>query len=89
MFTNGNFEVLGPSTAVLTFTSSNISGAQAALIGVEGATVRMRCDGTAPTSLVGIPLTTAAPPLFYVGELGKVQLYGASTVAISNVQYFK
>ena len=58
-----------------------------ALIIAEGAAVRWRDDGTAPTSTVGMPLAVGVP-LQYDGDLTKIRFIQQAATGIINVSYY-
>ena len=58
-----------------------------ALIVVEGAPVRWRDDGTAPTSTVGMPIAVGVP-LQYDGDLTKIRFIQQSATGIINISYY-
>ena len=49
------FEALAVAGTAVPFTAATIAGARLAVAKVEGAQIRYRTDGTAPTATVGIP----------------------------------
>ena len=59
-----------------------------ALIQAEGADIRWRDDGTAPTPTVGmlIPMSTT---LEYEGDLEKIQLIETAVAGTANVAFYK
>jgi len=58
-----------------------------ALIVAEGAAVRWRDDGVAPTSTVGMPLAVGVP-LQYDGDLTKIRFIQQAATGIINVSYY-
>jgi hypothetical protein len=82
------------SGATLTVTwNNNVPPANATWceVTVEGAAVRWRDDGTAPTSTLGNLLTINAngqPPFTFFEPLGGVQVIGVSSSSILNVQFY-
>jgi hypothetical protein len=58
-----------------------------ALIVCEGAPVRWRDDGTAPTSSVGMPLAIGVP-LQYDGDLTRIKFIQQSATGIINISYY-
>ncbi len=62
-------------------------GATLAVIQAEGADVRWRDDGTAPTATVGM-LLPAGAELRYTGALAALRLIRASAGATVNVSYY-
>lgn len=58
-----------------------------ALIVAEGAPVRWRDDGTAPTASVGMPLVVGVP-LQYDGDLTKIRFIEQSVSAKLNISYY-
>ena len=58
-----------------------------ALIIAEGAPVRWRDDGTAPTASVGMPLAVGVP-LQYDGDLTKIRFIEQSASAKLNISYY-
>lgn len=63
------------------------SQAQFAMIQAEGADVRWRDDGTAPTTSVGT-LLTAGNSMLYEGDLGAIRFIETATTAVLNVSYY-
>lgn len=70
----------------------NLSGyppeATIAEIIIEGAAIRYRDDGTAPTSSIGMPVT-AGNAFQYSGDLSAIQFIAQSAGAIINISYYK
>lgn len=64
------------------------SGATFGTILIEGAPVRWRDDGTAPTATVGMPLGVGAA-MVYSADLAALQVIGQATGAIVNISYYK
>lgn len=64
------------------------AGATLAQVCAEGAPVRYRDDGVAPTATVGIPLGMGAC-IQYSGPLGAVQFIQQSATATLDVSYYK
>lgn len=62
-------------------------GAGLAVVQAEGADVRWRDDGVAPTASVGM-LLPAGAELRYTGALGSLRLIQASAGAVVNVSYY-
>lgn len=58
-----------------------------ALIVAEGAPVRWRDDGTAPTASVGMPLAIGVP-LQYDGDLTQIRFIEQSASAKLNISYY-
>jgi hypothetical protein len=58
-----------------------------ALIIAEGAPVRWRDDGTAPTASVGMPLPVGVP-LQYDGDLTRIRFIQQSASGILNISYY-
>jgi hypothetical protein len=58
-----------------------------ALIIAEGAPVRWRDDGVAPTATVGMPLAVGVP-LQYDGDLNKIRFIQQSATGIINISYY-
>lgn len=58
-----------------------------ALIVAEGAPIRWRDDGLAPTASVGMPLAVGVP-LQYDGDLNKIRFIEQSASAKLNVSYY-
>ena len=58
-----------------------------ALIVAEGAPVRWRDDGTAPTASVGMPLAVGVP-FQYDGDLTKIKFIEQSASAKLNISYY-
>ena len=58
-----------------------------ALIVAEGAGVRWRDDGTAPTASIGMPLAVGVP-LQYDGDLTKIRFIQQAATGIINVSYY-
>jgi hypothetical protein len=64
------------------------TGATAALVAVEGAAVRYRDDGSAPTATVGMPLAVGQT-FFYSGTLSRIQFIEQSASASVSVSYYR
>jgi hypothetical protein len=62
-------------------------GASYALMVAEGATLRWRDDGVAPTALVGMPLSVGGE-LRYDGDLAAFQVIQLGLGGILNVSYY-
>lgn len=73
------------SLASATNLASIPANATNAVIAVEGAGIRWRDDGTAPTASVGMPVTNGQT-FAYQGNLAAIQFIG--TGATINVTYF-
>jgi hypothetical protein len=58
-----------------------------ALIIAEGAAVRWRDDGVAPTATVGMPLAVGVP-LQYDGDLNKIRFIQQAATGIINISYY-
>ena len=58
-----------------------------ALIIAEGAPVRWRDDGTAPTASVGMPIAVGVP-FQYDGDLTKIRFIQQSASGILNISYY-
>jgi hypothetical protein len=58
-----------------------------ALIIAEGAPVRWRDDGVAPTASVGMPIAVGVP-LQYDGDLTKIRFIQQSASGILNISYY-
>lgn len=58
-----------------------------ALIVAEGAPVRWRDDGTAPTASIGMPLAVGVP-FQYDGDLTKIRFIEQSASAKLNISYY-
>ena len=58
-----------------------------ALIVAEGAPVRWRDDGTAPSATVGMPVAVGVP-LQYDGDLTKIRFIQQSSSGILNISYY-
>lgn len=63
------------------------SGARYAVIYVEGAGIRWRDDGTAPTASVGMPVS-AGQDFQYSGQLESIQMIQQASGAIVNVTWY-
>lgn len=75
-------------TSLSASTALTVPGsASVALIQAEGADVRWRDDGTAPTASVGM-LLPAGAELRYTGALAALRLIQASAGAVLNVSYY-
>jgi hypothetical protein len=75
-------------------TLSSCSGgipARARLVALraEGATVRYRDDGTAPTAAIGQPILTTDRPLTYSGTLSALQFIAASGSPTLDVAFYR
>jgi hypothetical protein len=65
------------------------TGATAALITCEVASVRYRDDGTNPTAAVGMIMGPGASPLLYAGSLAAISFIQVSAGAVLDVSYYK
>lgn len=75
-------------TSLSTSTALTVpSGAGLAVIQAEGAAVRWRDDGTAPTASVGM-LLPAGAELRYTGTLGALRLIQTDSGAVIDVSYY-
>lgn len=63
------------------------AGTTFAVIAVEGAAVRYRDDGIAPTAAIGMPLAIGAT-LTYAASLSAVRFIQQAASAILNVSYY-
>lgn len=79
-------QIVNPGTA----TSLTVpGGARYALFSVEGANgIRIRADGTDPTSTIGILFTANDGPFFWPGDLQSVEVIAGGAAGTLNVQYF-
>jgi len=79
---------LSVTTAVLVSTCSGgvPAGAAIAWITPEGAAIRWRDDGTAPTTTVGNPVAIGAQ-LIYSGPLPTLQVIAQSGTAVVNIYF--
>jgi hypothetical protein len=59
-----------------------------ALIVAEGAPVRWRDDGVAPSASVGMPIAVGVP-LQYDGDLTKIRFIQQSASGILNISYYR
>jgi hypothetical protein len=64
------------------------AGATIAFVTVEGAPVRYRDDGTAPTTTVGMPIGIGSQ-LTYSGNLAAIEFIQQSASATLDVSYYK
>jgi hypothetical protein len=62
--------------------------ANLAALRAEGATVRWRDDGTAPTSAIGQPILVGDRPLIYSGTLSSLQFIAASGSPTLDVSFY-
>jgi len=84
-FTPMGYEAIAPTSATgLTIPD----GAKYALITTDVQGCRITDDGTTPTLSVGLMLKVTDPPLWYAGNLGKVQLFNAVAGALVKVLYY-
>lgn len=82
---------LAASTAltVPTVSKDGLAGTPTqAVIVAEGAAVRWRDDGVAPTAAIGMPLAIGAT-LVYDGDLNKIRFIQQAATATLNVSYYK
>jgi hypothetical protein len=76
-------------TSLGTAQSLTVPGtATVAFITVEGAAVRWRDDGTAPTASIGMPVGTGVQ-ITYSGTLSAIQFIQQAASATLNISYFK
>lgn len=64
------------------------ANARFALLKAEVQTVRIRDDGTAPTTSVGFPLLVAGEPLVYAGNLLGIRAIAAVAGGLLSVLYY-
>lgn len=67
-------------------------GARYALIEADhtaGQNIRWRDDGNAPTATVGMTIFQSGNPLWYTGDLTKIQLIQEVSGAIANITYYE
>lgn len=62
--------------------------ARFALLKAEAQTVRIRDDGTDPTTTVGFPLLVAGEPFLYQGNLKGLKAIAAVAGGLLNVLYY-
>lgn len=74
---------LGSATSL----SSIPAGATYAVITVEGAGIRWRDDGVAPTASIGMPVASGSS-FSYEGSLGTIQFIQQIASATINITYF-
>lgn len=86
IFTPLGFQQLTATGTASTLTVPN--GAIFAFITVEGANIRYRDDGTAPTATIGY-LVAAGQQLTYSGTLATLQLISQSGSPVVDVLYYK
>ena len=85
-YTSLGYEAITPTTATKLAVPN---GAKFALLTVETQDVRMTDDGsTTPTLTVGLLLRTTDGPLWYAGNLGKVNLFNAVAGGLVKVLYY-
>jgi hypothetical protein len=65
-----------------------VSTPTVAVIIVEGASIRWRDDGTAPTSTVGMPVAPGSV-FIYDGDLTRIRFIQVTATATLNVSYYK
>ena len=86
------FQPLGYQQYTSLSSATNFSGypdsATIAEIIVEGAAIRYRDDGVAPTASVGMPVA-AGNAFQYSGDLSAIQFIQQTSGAILNVSYYK
>jgi hypothetical protein len=79
------YEALAPTSA----TKMDVpNGAKYALITAEVQHVRMTDDGTTPTLTVGLVVKTTDPPLWYAGNLSKVQFFNDTAGGLIKILYY-
>lgn len=85
-FTTLGYEAIAPTSA----TKLDVpNGARFALMTVEVQDVRMTDDGsTTPTASVGLLMKATDGPLWYAGELGKVNFFNAVAGGLVKVAYY-
>jgi hypothetical protein len=92
---HGRFDIAGfeQIASLSASTSLPFTGIAGDCLGVrvqaETQNVRMRTDGTAPTSSVGEILYSGDPPTEYFGDLSKVRFIEATASAKLNVTYIR
>ena len=86
----GYAQLTGMSAAT-TFKSASVTvpgGTTHVLLKAEAQNVRWRDDGTAPTSTVGMLMTTTDQPFLYSGPMSALQFIQATAGAILNVAFY-
>lgn len=90
-FTNPFQKPLGYQQYTSLSSATNLSGypagATSAIIYVEGAAIRWRDDGTAPTTTVGMPVSSGQD-FQYTGDFSKIQFIQQTASATINVSYY-
>jgi hypothetical protein len=79
---------LGSSVLLSSCSGGIPSGASLAVIAVEGAGIRYRDDGTAPSATVGMPVASGTT-IQYSGTLSAVRLIQQTTTATVNVLFYR
>jgi hypothetical protein len=64
------------------------ANARFALLKAEAQTVRIRDDGTDPTTSVGFPLLVAGEPLLYQGNLKGIRAIAAVAGGLLDILYY-
>lgn len=82
----GTYEQVTGADEVKTLTVPQF--ADKAMIQIEGDNTRFTDDGTAPSTLIGVPLKKELPPVIYEGDLGALKFWVSSSTEI-NVLYYK
>lgn len=59
-----------------------------AVLKAEAQIVRIRDDGTDPTTTVGFPLSVGAEPFVYMGRLKAIRAIAATSGGLLNVLYY-
>jgi hypothetical protein len=85
-----NYTPLGYEALVPTSAKSPTppAGAKYALITVEVQACRMRDDGAAATTLLGIQLKVTDPPLWYAGNLGSLSFFEDAGGSLVKILYY-
>ena len=65
------------------------TGTTDVLLSAEGAPVRFRDDGVAPTTSVGMLLPIGVVPYLYSGTVSALQFIQASATGILNVSFYR
>ena len=79
---------LAAATLVSSCSGGIPNGATLAVIAVEGAAIRYRDDGVAPTSSVGQPIA-ATQAFTYQSTLSKLQIIQQSASATVNISFYR
>lgn len=83
------YQQLGSGVMTAAQSIAAVGAANAILISAESQNIRIRDDGTAPTSSSGFLITTTSGPFEYTGPITSIQIIGAAAGAVANLLFYR